>query len=122
MDGVASLLTLDRTGLFDRVVLAWLLHMMKEWIIPQWLVKQVNRFICNWTVTVCLPGYNTDAFPTHTMVSYSLALAPMLFLFNNFNLAELISPQPPLPQWLALLLMWILWHLANWLRWTVEHW
>jgi hypothetical protein len=38
-DGVATLLLLNMTGAFDRVVPARLLHDMREREIPDWIVK-----------------------------------------------------------------------------------
>jgi hypothetical protein len=64
-DGVATLLSLDMTGAFDRVVPARLLHNMRERKIPEWIVKWVGSFISNKTTILCLPGYNTDAFPIY---------------------------------------------------------
>ncbi len=57
------MLLLAMTGAFDRVVPARLLHDMRERKIPDWIVKYVGSFISNKTTTLCLPGYNTDAFP-----------------------------------------------------------
>ncbi len=37
-DGVATLLLLDMTGAFDRVISAQLLHNMRERKIPEWIV------------------------------------------------------------------------------------
>jgi nitrate reductase assembly molybdenum cofactor insertion protein NarJ len=65
-DGVATLLSLNMTGAFDRVVPARLLHNMRERKITEWIVKWVGSFISNRTTTLCLPGYNTEAFSTHT--------------------------------------------------------
>ncbi len=55
-DVVATLLLLDMTGAFDRVVPARLLHNMRERKIPDWIVKWVDSFISNRTTTRCLPG------------------------------------------------------------------
>jgi hypothetical protein len=51
--------------------------------------KWVGSFISNRTTTLCLPGYNTDAFPTHTGVPQGSPLSPILFLFYNANLVEI---------------------------------
>ncbi len=64
-DRVVSLLPLDMTGAFNRVILAWLLHNIKERKIPNWIVQWVNNLISNRTTTLCMPGYNTDAFLIH---------------------------------------------------------
>ncbi len=82
------LLSLDMTGAFDRVVPARLLHNMRERNILEWIVKWVGSFISNRTTTLCLPGYNTNAFSTHTGVPQGSPLSPILFLFYNANLVE----------------------------------
>jgi hypothetical protein len=84
------------TGAFDRVVPARLLHNMRERKIPDWSAKWVGSFISNRTTTLCLPGYNTDAFPTHTGIPQGSPLSPILFLFYNANLVEICNP-PTLP-------------------------
>jgi hypothetical protein len=61
-DGVATLLSLDMMGVFDRVVPAWLLHNMRERKSLEWIVKWVGSFISSRTTTLCLPGHNTDVF------------------------------------------------------------
>jgi hypothetical protein len=95
-DGGAMLLLIDMTGALDRVVPARLLHIMRERKIPEWIVKWVGSFISNRTTTLCLPGYNTDAFSTHTGIPQGSPLSPILFLFYNANLVEICNP-PTLP-------------------------
>jgi hypothetical protein len=95
-DGVATLLSLDMTGAFDRVVPARLLHNMRERIIPEWIVKWVGSFISNRTTTLCLPGNNTDAFPMHTGIPQGSLLSPIDFFFDNANLVKAWNP-PTLP-------------------------
>jgi hypothetical protein len=91
-DGVATLLSLDMTGAYDRVVPARLLHNMRKRKIPEWIVKRVGSFISNRTTTLCLPGYNTDAFPTHTGIPQGSPLSPILFLFYNANVVDACNP------------------------------
>jgi hypothetical protein len=88
IDGVATPLSLDMTRAFDRVVLARLLHNMRERNILEWIVKWVSSFISNRTTTLCLPGYNTDAFLTHTGIPQGSPLSPIFFLFYNANLVD----------------------------------
>jgi hypothetical protein len=76
------------TGAFDRVVPVRLLHSMRERRIPKWIVKCVGGFISNRTTTLCLPGYNSDAFPTHTGIPHGSPLSPILSIFNNDNLID----------------------------------
>ncbi len=60
------LLLLNITGAFDRVVPAQLIHNLRKIKNPEWIVKWVVIFISKITTTLCLPGYNSNAFLTHT--------------------------------------------------------
>jgi hypothetical protein len=91
-DWVATLLSLDMTGAFDRVIPAQLLHNMRERNIPEWIVKWVGSFISNRTMTLCLPGYNTNAFSTHSGIPQGSPMSPILFLFYNANLVDICNP------------------------------
>jgi hypothetical protein len=95
-DSVATLLLLDMTEAFDRVVPAQLLHNMSERKFPEWIVTWVGSFISNQTTTLCLLGYNTDRFPTHTGIPQSSLLSLILFLFYYANLINACNP-PTLP-------------------------
>jgi retron-type reverse transcriptase len=76
------------TGAFDRVVLAWLLHNVRERKLSKWIVKGVGSFISKRTTTQFLPDYNTDAFPTHTGIPQGSPLSPIICLFFNANLVD----------------------------------
>jgi hypothetical protein len=65
---------------------------MRERKISKWIVKWVGSFISNRTTTLCLPGYNTDALPTHTGIPQGSPLSPILFLFHNANLVKICNP------------------------------
>jgi hypothetical protein len=84
------------TGAFDRVVPAGLLHNRRERKVSEWIVKWVSSFISNRTMTLCLPGYNTNAFPTHKGIPQGSQLSLILFLFYNANLVDAYNP-PNLP-------------------------
>ncbi len=84
-DDVATVLSLDMMGAFDRVVPAWRRDNMRERIIPECIVKWMGSFISKKSTTLCLPGYNTDAFPTHTGIPQGSPLSLILFLFYNAN-------------------------------------
>ncbi len=79
--GVNTLLSLDMTVDFDRVVSALLLHNMRERKTHEWIVKWVGSFISNRIITICLPGYNTNAFPMHMGIPQGSPLSQVLFLF-----------------------------------------
>ncbi len=78
------------------VVPARLLHNMREIRIPEWIVKLVCSFISNRATTLCLPGYNTNAFPMYTGIPQGSLLSLILFHFYNTNLVEACNP-PTLP-------------------------
>jgi hypothetical protein len=65
---------------------------MRKRKIHEWILKWVGSFISNRTTTLCLPGYNSDAFPTHTGISQDLPPSLNLFLFCNANLVEACNP------------------------------
>jgi hypothetical protein len=83
-DVVAMLLLLNMTGALDKVVPAWLLHNKSERKVLEEIVKWVSKFISNRTITLCLPGYRIDTFPTYMG---SLQGSPLLpNLVNACNL------------------------------------
>jgi hypothetical protein len=43
-----------------------------------------------------MPGYKSNVFPTHTGIPQGSPLLPVLFLFDNANLADICNP-PTLP-------------------------
>jgi hypothetical protein len=67
-DSMATLLLLDPTRAFNRVVPAQLLHHMRKRRILECTIKRVSSFISNRSMTLCLPVYNTTAFPMHTCI------------------------------------------------------
>ncbi len=87
-DSIATLLSLDMTGALDRVEPARLLHNMRERKIPKYIVKWVDSFISNRIMTLCMPGYYTYAFSTHTGIPQGSPLLPILFRFYNANLID----------------------------------
>ncbi len=61
-DGVASSLSLDMTGTFNRVVPVRLLHNLRKRCIPQWLVDFISSFLSDRTTSLCFPGYSSSSF------------------------------------------------------------
>jgi Reverse transcriptase (RNA-dependent DNA polymerase) len=61
-DYVASLLSLDITGAFDRVVKSRLLHVLKAKGVPEPLVRWVGAFMTGRTTTLVLSDAETDGF------------------------------------------------------------
>ncbi len=91
-ESVATLLLLDMSKAFDRVIPARLLHNIRESKVHERMVKWVGSFISNRTTTLCSLGYNTDAFPRHTGITQGSPPLPLLFLFYNANLIEPCNP------------------------------
>ncbi len=90
-DRVATQLCLDMTSAFDGVFPARLLRNMREMKILVKIVRWVSSFMSSRIITLYLPGYNTDAFFTHTGISQASLLLPMLFLFYNANLVVICN-------------------------------
>ncbi len=59
-DAVASLLSLDMTGTFDRVVPVQLLHNLRKRCISQWLVKFISSFLSKRSTSLCFPGLSSS--------------------------------------------------------------
>jgi hypothetical protein len=78
-------------GTSYRLVPAWLLDSMRERKISELIVQWVSSFISNRTTIICLPGYNTDAFLTHTGIPQGLPQSLIFILFYNANLVDACS-------------------------------
>ncbi len=91
-DGVTTMLSLNMMEAFDRVVPARLPYNIRKRRIHELIVIWVGSFNSNRTTTLCLPGYNTDAFPTHTGIHQGSPLLSILFLFSNANHVEICNP------------------------------
>ncbi len=61
-NGVASLLSLNVTGAFDRVVPERLLHNPRKRRIPQWLVNFTSSFLFDVSTSLCFPGFTSSPF------------------------------------------------------------
>jgi hypothetical protein len=102
-DGVATLLSLDMTGAFDRVVPARLLHNMRERKIPDWIVKgwaassATERRLCACQATTPMLSPRIRAFPKahHSRPSSSSSTTP--------TSSRSATPQPSQPLGQALL-------------------
>jgi hypothetical protein len=80
-DGVASLLSLDMTVGFDRVVPVQLLHNLKKKCIPQWLVNFISSFLSERSTSLCFPGFSISCFLSKQGVPQSSPLYPILLPF-----------------------------------------
>jgi hypothetical protein len=69
---------------------------MRERKILEWIVKWVSSSIGNRTMTLYMPGYNTDAFLTQTGIPQGSPLSPILFFLYNTYLIDACN-LPTLP-------------------------
>ncbi len=87
-DGVASLLFLDMTGAFDRVVPVQLLHNLRKCCIPQWLVHFYSSFlsdrklVCVFQASLRLLFRLSKAFPKALLSLPFSSFFTMLFLLT----------------------------------------
>lgn len=90
-NNVASLLSLDITGAFDRVVRKRLTHVLRAKGIPKELALWVEAFMTDRTTTLVLSDTETDEFPVPAGIPQGSPLSPILFLFYAAELLELCN-------------------------------
>jgi hypothetical protein len=95
-DGVASLLSLDMTGAFDRVVPVQLLHNLRKRCIPQWLVQFISSFLSDRSTSLCFPGFSSSFFSSEQGVPQGFSFSLILFLFYTASLIDICN-SPDLP-------------------------
>jgi hypothetical protein len=87
-NGVASLLSLDMTGVFDRVVHVQLLHNLRKGCILNRLVSFIPSFLSDWTTSLCFPGFSSTSFFTEQDVPQSSPISLIFFLFYDADLVD----------------------------------
>ena len=87
-DHVASLLSLDITGAYDRVVRSRLVHVLRAKGIPEQLAEWVGVFMTDRTSTLVLSGMETEERPISAGVPQGSPLSPILYLFYAAELLE----------------------------------
>ena len=87
-DRVASLLALDISGAFDRVVRDRLLHVLRAKGMPRPLVDWVGTFMSNRRTTIIIPGWESEEFAVPVGIPQGSPLSPILFLFYIAELLE----------------------------------
>ncbi len=94
-NGVASLLSLDMTGAFDRVVPVRLLHNLRKRCIPQWLVNFISSFLSDSSTTLCFLASllvllrQSKAFPKALLSLRFFSFSTML------TSLKLVTPRSP---------------------------
>jgi hypothetical protein len=87
-NGIASLLLLDMTGAFDRVMPVRLHHNLRKRHIPQWLVYFISSFPSDRSTSLCFPGFSSPPFFSEQGIPQGSLLSPILFLFYNADLID----------------------------------
>jgi len=93
---VASVLSLDMTGAFDRVNHLRLLDNLRKKGVPLWFVRMVGSFLTDRTTTLLVENEETEPRRLNAGVPQGSPLSAMLFLFYNALLLEALN-QPELP-------------------------
>jgi hypothetical protein len=116
-NGVASLLSLDMTGAFDRVVLVQLLHNLRKRSIPQWLVNFISSFLSDRSTSLGFPGFLSSPFSSEQGVPQGSSLSlPFYSCFTMLILLMFATPLTFLLLVLVLLMMQMFWLLGRALR------
>ncbi len=95
-NGVASLLSLDMTGAFDRVVPVRLLHNFRKRCTLQRLVKFISSFNSDRSLSLCFPGFSSPPFLSEQGVPQGSRLSSISFHFYNADLIDVCN-SPDLP-------------------------
>jgi hypothetical protein len=82
-NGVTSLLSLDMTMAFDRVVPVRLLQIIKKRCIIYWLINFISSILSDKTTSLCFPGVSSTPFSSKKSVSQGSPLFHILLLFDN---------------------------------------
>lgn len=86
---VASLLTLDIAGAFDRVNHQRLIHCLRQRRIPVEITQLITSFLAARSTQMKIGEYTTDPLQlTDAGIPQGSSLSPILFLFYNANLIE----------------------------------
>ena len=87
---VASLLSLDISGAYDRVLPKILQQILKRKRIPAWLASWIYSFCDKRSTTLVFDDSESCSIPIHCGVSQGSPLSPILFLFYISELHETV--------------------------------
>ena len=87
----ASLLALDISGAFDRVVRKRLIHILRAKGVPEPLAAWIHAFMSGRSSTIVLTDSESAEFPVPAGIPQGSPLSPILFLFYSTELLELCN-------------------------------
>ena len=87
---VASLLSLDISGVYDRVLPEILQKILERKGIPLWLTSWIFSFCTRRTTTLVFDDSESSSIPIHCRVPQDSPLSPILFLFYISELHETV--------------------------------
>ena len=90
-DKVATLLSMDVARAFPTVNHARLIHNLRKKRVPDWIVKWVISFVDDRSSTLSFLGRTTEVLPIRTGLPQGSPMSPILYLFFNAGLLELIE-------------------------------
>jgi hypothetical protein len=88
---VASVLSMDITGAFDTVNHTRLLDNLRKKGIPGWFVRTIQSFLTDRTVSLVVDQRDTQIRTLGAGVPQGSPLSPILFLFYNAPLLEIVE-------------------------------
>jgi hypothetical protein len=90
---VATILSLDMEGAFDKVSSRRLIHILAMKGIPQYLRRWAASFMQDRSTSLIIPGHESSIFTISTGIPQGSPASPILFLFYNSELFD-ICTQP----------------------------
>ena len=87
---VASFLSLDISGAYDRVLPEILQQILERKGIPLWLTSWIHSFCTNHSTTLVFDDSESSSIPIHCGVPQGSPLSPILFLFYISELHETV--------------------------------
>ncbi|TDZ24501.1 putative RNA-directed DNA polymerase from transposon X-element [Colletotrichum orbiculare MAFF 240422] len=103
-----SIMALDMTGAYDHVVREVLLRIMADLGVPSWIIRFVLSFLSMRSTTICIPGYESQAFWINIGIPQGSPLSPVLFVLFSIPIIKKLKTRhygfPGLPPLLDMML------------------
>ena len=85
---IASLFSLDLTGVYNRTITARLLHALRERRVPEWLVQWTASYMKDRTTTLIVDGIESLPFSIAKGVPQGSPFSSIAFTFYTANLLD----------------------------------